>query len=176
MEDNFLISIIALIIAIFALFISYKAIRYQIISLLNVQLSDKAKYCNDNLDKNNLSKMPTQIDKFSGILSAIITAEELFNYQFCYKKSIFLWFFDCQSLIDQFYLQLHTTIRVFLQKGQIQESDIDDSFYMDIFQKQYNRATEFLSISIAKDKNRSYEKLHSYSLKRNKKLFKKYKL
>lgn len=167
---DLLLSIIALIAALIALLLSYKAVHYQIISLLNAQLADKAKDCNSNLEPNDSSRIPKQNDKVSGIVSSIITAEELINYQVCLKKSIFSRNLDLQSLIDQFYLQLHTTIRVFLQKGNLDKADIENEEQYKILQTQYNRAIEFLSISIFRDKNKYFELLHSYSLKRNQKL------
>jgi len=177
-DYNLLTSIIVLCIALITLFVSYRAIRYQIISLINVQLADKAKQCNSNLDPKDLSKPPKKNDKVSGTVSSIITAEEIINYQACLKKSIFIRGFDLQSLIDQFYLQLHTTIRVFLQKGQIYENDIENienKEQYDTIKNQYMRSIEFLSISIIKDKSKFFEQLHSYSIKRNKKLVKKIK-
>ncbi|WP_426669942.1 hypothetical protein ACPPVU_01610 [Mucilaginibacter sp. McL0603] len=170
-DYNLLSSILALVVAIIALFVGYRAIRYQIISLINAQLADKAKDCNTNLDSNNYGDAPKQLDKISGILSSIITAEELLNYQVNLKKNIFILHLDVQSLIDQFYLQLHTTIRLFLQKEKLEISDIDSSAenILVVLQVQYNKSQEFLSISIKKDNNKVFEQLHSFSLERNKK-------
>ncbi len=159
--------IVPIIIAIIALIVSYRATRYQIISLLNAQLADKAKDCNSNLDDNDLSNMPIKNDKVSWIVSSIITAEEIINYQIYYKTSFFMIGYDVQSLIDQFYLQLHTTIRVFLQKGHFDTKDLADNSQFEAINNQYIRSTEFLSISINKDENKEFEKLHDYTLKRN---------
>jgi hypothetical protein len=158
-------SIFALIVALLALYIPT---RYQIVSLINAQLSDKAKECNSNLDPNNLSYIPPQNDKVSGILSAIITAEELLNYKLYLKKSPYLIKLDVQSLIDQFYLQLHTTIRLFIQKEKLDTNDITHQNQLEILQNQHKRSKEFLSISISRDNKKIFENLHSLSLKRNK--------
>ncbi|MFA6667665.1 MAG: hypothetical protein WCS51_04890 [Bacilli bacterium] len=168
-DYNLITSIVAIFIALIALIVSYKATRYQIISLLNAQLADKAKDCNSNLNRNDLSKIPTKNDKVSWIVSSIITAEEIINYQVDHKKSFFMIRYNIQSLIDQFYLQLHTTIRVFLQKGHFDPEDLADYTQFGAIKNQYNRSTEFLSISINKDKNKEFEKLHNHTLERNKK-------
>lgn len=173
-DYNFWISIFAIIIAIIALIVSCGATRYQIISLLNAQLADKAKDCNSNLNHENLSKMPIENDKVSWIVSSIITAEEIVNYQVYFKKSCFMKGYNIQSLIDQFYLQLHTTIRKFLQKGHFDSKDLEDNSQFDAINKQYTRSTEFLSISIINDNNKVFEKLHDYTLERNKKLIKRF--
>ena len=172
-DYNLLTSVIALIVALVAIYLSFRALRYQIIALINVQLSDKAKECNNNLDINNMSSIPKRNDKFSGILSSIITAEEILNYQLYLKKNIFKRGIDIQSLIDQFYLQLHTTIRVFLQKGEINENDLENNNHLVTFKEQYQRSIDFLADSINKDINKHFEKLHSYSLTKNKKYKKK---
>ena len=145
------------------------AIRYQIISLINAQLADKAKECNSNLDLQDLSKPPKSNDKVSGFLSAIITAEELLNYQAHHKKSLFLWKLDTIALIDQFYLQLHTTIREFMKKDTIIEADLKKNSQLDVFKKQFERSKEFLNFAIEKNRNGEFEKLHEYTIKRNNK-------
>jgi len=165
-DYSFWISLGTMIIAIAAVVISYISIRYQNISLINSQLTKKAESCNSNLNSNDLSKIPKNNAKFSGILSSIIVAEEILNSK---TDSFFLIFCNFQSLIDQFYLQLHTTIRVFLQKGRISKEDIENDNQFDDFESQYQRATEFLKVSIARDKNKIFERLHTRSLKRNKK-------
>jgi len=161
--------ILSLIAIIIALFVGYLTTRYQIISLINSQLADKAKECNSNLDKNDLSGMPKSNDKVSWIVSSIITAEEIINYQVSFKRSIFLLGYDIQELIDQFYLQLHTTIRLFLQREKFDVSDLENTWLFEVLRNQYFRSTEFLSISIDNDKNKVFEKFHEYSLRRNKK-------
>lgn len=151
--------IVALIAVIIAMFVGFITTRYQIISLLNTQLADKAKDCNSNLNHNDLSKMPKQNDKVSWIVSSIITAEEIINYQLYYSKRFFLVGYNIQELIDEFYLQLHTTIRVFFQKERFDSSDLEDKSQFDVIEKQYTRAKEFLLILIKNDENKAFEKL-----------------
>jgi hypothetical protein len=168
-DYNLLTSIIALLVAVFALIVSYVAIRYQIISLINAQLGDKAKECNGNLSPLDLSKPPRTNDKVSGLLSSIITAEELLNYQVYHKKNIFLWRLDLQSLIDQFYLQLHTTIRVFIEKANIEAGDLDSTNHLAAFQTQFNRSRSFLTLSIKKSVDKEFEVLQKCTEERNRK-------
>ncbi|MBL7075607.1 hypothetical protein ISS37_10270 [candidate division KSB1 bacterium] len=150
-----------------SLFVAVRALRYQRVSLLNSQLADKAKECNNNLDPVNLSKPPRRNDKVSGLLSSIITAEELLFYQTHHKKWKISWKPNQESLIDQFYLQLHTTIRVYLEKNSIEEKDLDSSEFMVIFNKQFQRSKEFLARSIEKNKNGEFEKLHKFGFRGN---------
>lgn len=165
-DYNLVTSIFSLIVAIYAIIY---AIRYQLISLLNAQLSDKAKECNNNLMADNMSKIPTENDKISGIISSIITAEEILNYNVYKVRKNILWKINDQILIDQFYLQLHTTIREFLMKENIEIEDIENANHLTTFQAQFKRSKEFLSESLKKNKEKTFEELHRYSLKRNKK-------
>lgn len=166
-DYNLLTSVIALFVAVIALFLSYMAMRYQIIGLISSQIADKAKECNSNLDPLNNSEVPKSNDKFSGILSAIITCEELINYEVYKKRSIFLWKLQTDSLVDKFYLQLHTTIRFFLEKETINSYDLANVDCLTIFQGQFLRAKEFLKTSIIKNQKREFEKLQEYTTKRN---------
>jgi len=170
-EDvNLIISILAALVALTALWISVKATIYQIISLLNAQLTEKAKECNNNLDQKDLSRFPSKVDKVSWILSTIITAEEILNFHFSKKHKCFSRIINRQSLIDHFYLQLHTTIRVFLKNDEINVNEIEDGEHFEKDLKlQFKRSTEFLKIYIARDELKCFEKRHDLSLKKNKK-------
>lgn len=79
--DNFnlMISMIALFIGFIASLLAYYGIKYQIISLIHSQLSEKAKETNGYLNSNN--KMPNEPENISGIVSTIITAKQILDYQ-----------------------------------------------------------------------------------------------
>ena len=64
------ISAIALIVAIWAVFIS---IRYAVISLLNSVLLERANECNKFIEEDN--NFPKHLSNISGILTGIVTAE-----------------------------------------------------------------------------------------------------
>ena len=99
---------VAIFISLLALFISYINVRYQKISLIQKQLANKAKDCNDNIDPITQGLIITNQNK-SKVVSAIITAYSLVERQT--KNWLFFPFgYGKQSLIDQFYLQLHTSI------------------------------------------------------------------
>ncbi|MCK9484094.1 MAG: hypothetical protein M0R34_07000 [Candidatus Marinimicrobia bacterium] len=163
MDSILITSFVAIIIALIALIFSFRAIRFQIISLLNSQLAYKARDCNSNLDSNDLSKMPIKNDKVSWIVSSIITAEEIIFYQKFHKKNVFIRVSDIQSLIDHFYLQLHTTIRVFLKKEIFKEDELSDIIQYEDIKNQYFRCVKFLSCSLQKDKEYKFEEFHKYT-------------
>jgi hypothetical protein len=159
-------SIVALVVAVIALIVGVYAIRYQIIALLSAQLADKAKESNEKLMPGGLSIMPPYEGSISTILSSIITAEEILNYQVYKNKYSFL-SLNVQSLVDQFYLQLHTTIREFIAKDLSEVENL--MFNNQILKDQFNRAKEFLSLSIAKNERKIFEAFHAFTVKRNRK-------
>ena len=159
----FIVASLALFVAALSLIVSVKAIQYQIIGLLNVQLANKAKECNGNLNPKDLSNMPREDAKVSGIVSSIVTAKEILNsLAYCRKckkntkknpkKISFLVGFDLQRLIDLFYLQLHTTIRVFLKNGKFEEKDFNNKEVYKVINDQLNTSRKFLKIPIDKYK------------------------
>lgn len=166
-DYNLLTSIIALFVALIALCVSYMTMRYQIIGLISSQMADKAKECNSNVDPLDNSKPPRSNDKLSGLLSAIITCEELINYEIYKRGSIFLWRLNVDWLVDKFYLQLHTTVRVFVEKQNIKSSDLDNDDYLLAFNDQFQRVREFLKTAIIKNQNKDFEKLRKYTTQRN---------
>jgi hypothetical protein len=166
-DYNLLTSVLALFVALVALLVSYMAMRYQIIGLISSQMADKAKECNSNLDPKDYSNIPKNNDKFSGILSAIITCEELLNYEVYHKGSIFLWKLNVDSLVDKFYLQLHTTVRVFVEKQNIQSRDLENDNHLETFNEQFQRTREFLKTSIVKNRNKDFERLRKFTTNRN---------
>lgn len=114
--DNYdlLVSWIALFVGFFATLLAYYGIKYQIISLIHSQLSEKARETNAYLDSN--SKLPKEPEKISCIVSTIITAKQILNYQ--WEK---YWFLNIltyrkQAFIDVFHLQLHVSIRNYFEK------------------------------------------------------------
>lgn len=162
------VSLVALLIALISLFVSYMAMRYQIIGLLTSQIADKAKECNSYLEQQNLSLTPTKIDRISGILSAIITCEELINYEVYYKGSIFLCNLKVEYLVDKFYLQLHTTIRVFIAQNELTKAEHINKIQMETLEEQFKRAQTFMKLSIVKNQKKEFERLKEYSVGNNK--------
>lgn len=177
--------VIPLIVGLLALIIGYVAVRLQILSHLSTQLAHKSLECNGYLDPRTINHFPQKPSQVSGILSAIITAEELFYYRFKLQNRFFTLLIKKQPLIDKFYLQLHTTIRTQIKNsanlpnGQIYlethvENDKEKAREIrSALNIQYTRARSFLFISLQKCSNLEFEKLQKYSLKRNKKYLKK---
>jgi len=101
-----IISCIAVIIAI----ISY--VGQMNILVLN-QLSEKAKDCNNLINWSNFEIILRNFQQISNILSVLITAIQLMDYH--YKTKWYLRLLTSrQKCLDQFYLQLHTSIRIFV--------------------------------------------------------------
>jgi hypothetical protein len=136
-------TILALIIGFLALIVAISSIRYQIITMINAQLADKAKECNSYLEANAM--VPKSAHKVSGIVSAIITAEELLDEQLNFKKYTILILLNKQSILKQFYLQLHTSIRVYLKKKTLSDAEINDPVLRDQIRAQFMRAKEILN-------------------------------
>lgn len=157
------------LIAVLALIVAIISIRCQIISLIQIQLADKARECNKYLDSN--SQIPKESANISGILSSAITARQLLDYQLKSKKYYILIFLNRETLIDQFYLQLHTSIREFLKKHQLQNDEIKtndsndpniqavNSAIKDTIKSQFQSMKSFLSNSIKKSENGFFDKL-----------------
>lgn len=105
----------SIMVALAALRIALAAFKHQMITLILSQLHEKAKESNDYLNEElQIKKEPQSI---SGILSAIITAKQLIKLH--YKKySRWLLFYRKQFLIDNFHLQLHTSIRDWIRGTQ----------------------------------------------------------
>ena len=138
---------IALIIAFVGLLIACRTIRYQIISIILVMFTEKAKECNGNLNAD--FSFPKEFPKISGVMFSIITAKQLFDmlvekYKFwlpCKRK---------QYLIDMLFLQLHTSIRVRLKEKSIDTIENKTNESNEILDKQFQDAKKFLKHSIAK--------------------------
>ena len=135
-------TILALTIASLALMVAISSIRYQIISMINMQLADKAKECNNYLDTNAMP--PKSAHKVSGIVSSIITADELLDHHLKFKKYTVLIFLNKQSLLEQFYLQLHTSIREYLKKKSLTDGEINDLSLANQIRSQFARSKEIL--------------------------------
>ncbi|HLY72312.1 MAG TPA: hypothetical protein VKR53_21425 [Puia sp.] len=102
-----------LIIALIALAVGISGIRFQMIGLITSQLSDKARETNSYLDSE--FRVPLIYESYSSVFSSIITAQQILDIH-C-KKYKFLIITDSlrSYLIDQYYLQLHATIRSLIQ-------------------------------------------------------------
>lgn len=155
MDSNQIISLVSLLIAIIAFFVAFSSVRFQIVTLINSQLADRAKMCNEQLTDSNKSYIPKENDKVSGILSSIITAEEILN-SYLSSKNFFLWKIDSQIIIDHFYLQLHTTVRLFVEKEKLTEKDVNNENQLIIFNQQLDRVKIFLQNSIHKSQMNKY--------------------
>lgn len=166
LETNTLITLFGVFIAILAFIATILCVRYQIITLINTQLGDKARECNKNLDIN--SQVPKEADKTSGIVSAILDAERLLDYQIKCKKYHILVLINKQSLIDQFYFQLHTSIRELLKIGRFVELKTNDSEDENIqkvnieikakIQDQLKSCIRFLKTSMERDRTGYFDK------------------
>ena len=140
-----IISITAIIIAIIAMFFTYLSFRYQIISMIHSQLSEKAKEANSYL--NLKLEFPTnERHKISLILASIITARQILKFQlkkYCYLN---IGKTEIQSFIHIFHLQLNTEIRSFI--GNLEEMDAPNP--KDDLYKHHKEAYDFLKVSIKK--------------------------
>jgi len=138
-----IIVLLAFIVALLAFIVTLTAIRHQIVTLILSQLREKAKESNEYL--NEKLQIDNDLITVSGILSTIITAKQIMNI---HKKrySVWLLFYGKQSLIDNFHLQLHTSIRVWIRT--IIYSDFP---FSDItIKKQLKESKLFLKKSIEK--------------------------
>jgi len=112
-----------LIVSVIAVFISFINFRFQLISLVQKQLTDKANLCNENIDKETQRILDTP-HNISKIVSSIITAKFLVE-RLTEKKVRMIFFpfgYGRQSLIDHFYLQLHSSIIDYIMKNTITPS------------------------------------------------------
>jgi hypothetical protein len=116
-------SFIAVIIAFSAVVFSVAGFQVQIILS---QLAYKAEECNKYILSETQQIQVEDIPKLSAIVSTIITANQILNINY---KIICIIFKSKQSCIDQFYLQLHTSIRELVNSNK------------DLFQKYQNEKT-----------------------------------
>jgi hypothetical protein len=115
-ESSKLIQLVPIFVSLIAVAIAYFAARFQGLSLIQNQIANKAKECNENIDKNTqrILNMPQNI---SHIVSTIINTEKLIDRIIKRKGTFF--FFKKTSLIDQLYLQLHTSIIDYISQNTI---------------------------------------------------------
>ena len=107
--------ILAISISLVATLIAYFAVRYQVLALCQTQISDKAKECNKNINIETQRIIETS-HNISHVVSTIITTEQLVNR--IIGKRFYL-FITKASLIEQLYLQLHTSIIEYIIKNTI---------------------------------------------------------
>ncbi|TGM58552.1 hypothetical protein [Leptospira adleri] len=105
--------LIPVIIGLLALVIAFVSFVGQMMILVLNQLSEKAKDCNNAIAKSNFIILPNDFLQVSNILSSIITAIQLMDYHFN-RRWYFKKFISRQQCLDQFYLQLHTSIQIFI--------------------------------------------------------------
>jgi hypothetical protein len=158
--NEVVMSIIGLIVALLALLVAISGVRYQLITMINSQLADKAKECNGNLNSND--QPDWHANKLSGLVSSIITTKQLLDSHFENKFLRALLLNDKQIFINQFYLQLHTSVIEFLKEKNFNYRSIitDESDKIDIIKAnddikikiigQRTSAKEILSVSILK--------------------------
>lgn len=150
-----------LIVAVIALIGTFAGIRYQILILINTQLSNKAKECNSYLGSNYAVGAVFKPSKISGIVSAIITAQQLLNYHFKYKKYYILFGASKNRAKTQFYLQLHTSIREFLEREELNVAQFEggSEHGKQVICRQFLMCKEILKNSIKKNKINKFDKL-----------------
>lgn len=165
-SSNILEFLATIIVAIMAAGIAFLSARFQAISLLQTQITEKAKECNSNIDPitHEIILYPQNI---SNVVSAIITTEQLIDKVI--KGASFL-FLSKQSLIDQFYLQLHTSIIEYIKKNEITPS-FEDNIIKYHIELQLKYCNELFNKSIEKYGNATpkviTEQLNAYKAKRN---------
>jgi hypothetical protein len=140
------ISTIALIVAFLTFLLTFFSIRMQIISLILTLLSDKARECSNYIDSKTQIVLKDTAS-VSAILSTIIISKQLLyrNYKSFF---LFLLWIGRQSCIDQFYLQLHTSIRLFIRDRQLPEG-IDPNL-KSVLERQIIDSNKILTKSIKK--------------------------
>ena len=147
-----------LLIALMAAIATLLSVRFQIFTMINTQLSDKAKECNQYLMGN--CQLSMEVHKISGIVSAIITAKQLLNHHLKNKQYHILVGINKQSFIEQFYLQLNTTIQGWIKSNEFdkfslifEKTESESSIRINneiknTIERQYNQSREFLIDSI----------------------------
>ena len=128
-----------LVIALTAIIVSVLAIRYQIVTLIASQLSDKARETNSYLDQNY--NIPETASGYSSVYSSIITAKQILDLHSS-KYRLLCIALSKQYLIDQYYLQLHTTVRQTVQKENSPGERFDP-----VLQRQHQCCNNFLEAS-----------------------------
>lgn len=150
MSLNIFLTILTIIIACVATWIAFINARFQIVMLILNQLSDKAKQTNEHLNKEKMKIHFNIKSNVSGFISSIVTAEQLLNYNF--KEHWFLLLgAGKQGFIDQFYLQLHTSIRQYVGRDIESTKQSLDAFCPDQqLLQQFNNVCKFLDKSFSK--------------------------
>jgi hypothetical protein len=159
------------IVGVAALVVVFISIRIQILILIEEILSRKAKEANEALDRrNNEIKMPKLYSNASNIFSSIVTAEEiLYSYTRKSYYRLLLIRFDEPLLLNTFYLNLNTSIRVELSKSQdVPYYDLTEAEHLSkelplLINQQVIRSKVFLKKQINKNSKKEFEKLHAYS-------------
>lgn len=157
-----IISIISSVIALLAFITTYLCVRYQLLGLILNQLADKARECNSNLNQKN--QVPEEANKASGLVTSIIKANSLLNYHLKHRRVLLL-FLNRQSCVDQFYLQLHTSVLellftigrfVNLKTDPSPDESVNEQIKIDI-QCQLKKCITILNISHERDKKGDFE-------------------
>lgn len=105
-------SYIPIIISAIAACIALFGLRFQMFSLIKNQLAEKARECNKNIDPETQAIIGKH-QNISLVVSSIITGKLLID------KTFFIFPYEKQSLIDQFYLQLHTSIIEYIKANTV---------------------------------------------------------
>jgi hypothetical protein len=150
-DSSTTIAVLSLFVSITAVIATYITLRYQVFSMINTQFADKAREANANL--NSRGELSADLSCISGILSAIITARQLFNYHLNHKGKNILIRVNKQAFFDQFYLQLGTSIREYLQADKFNPDNITipTPKIDNLMKDQFASCKEFLKNSIEKD-------------------------
>ena len=116
---------LAIFISIVAVVLTSLGVRFQILSMLKNQLANKAAECNKNINQETHAIIENT-QNISHVVSLIITGELLVNRVFKSSRFFFPFGYGKQSLMDQFYFQLHTSIVEYIIKNQITSTFKED--------------------------------------------------
>ncbi len=159
-----LIISLTLLVSFAAVCLAIYAARIQRISIILLQLSEKAKEANSYLD--DYSRISLKEYTISGIVSTLITARQLLRYNFYRIKNekrngrkFILMRLNEQYFIDQFYLQLHTTIREWINKDELNSSEKASlsEGNKNLILNQYRQVKDFFKDSTLNESNQYYD-------------------
>lgn len=140
-----IIAICALIVSVIALFVGYINLRTSVVSMIENQLSNKAKECNKYIEeKTQAIKQETHY--ISAILTSIIFAATLLDLYYKSYRFILLRI-GKKSCLDRFYLELHTSVIEFVKNNL--PNNLDPSL-INTIKRQHEKCKLILHDSIVK--------------------------
>jgi len=121
-ELNLFVAIVTLIVASASVVIGLFCFKYQYVSLILSQSLAKANECNDWLPKDFYLVSFNDKTLISNILTSSIVAIQLIDFHLEEYKFL-RFFYDREKFIQQLFLMLHTSIRLFYKK------DLESRFF-----------------------------------------------